>query len=127
MNIGGQVERQDLPQLKQDVWKFFKWLGDTTELDVYAHFKPVSDIRPTQTTVDLDKVDNIIKQIKRNPAITEDWVFVTDKHYALLDGHHRMVALAKIDINTLVKVIRVGTIMPVLIDLVREFVSTKSS
>jgi hypoxanthine phosphoribosyltransferase len=78
------IARNDMPQI-DDVDDLISWLN-SQNINNYKTTINTARIKLTQSTIDDEKVNNILK------SRLKDELFIVSNEYYLLDGHHRFVA-----------------------------------
>ena len=113
----GFVSRDRLPQIKrEDHRDFLQFLWGkgvehtTTEL-------PVSDLKPSQHSLDLDKVTRLLN----NPSDALSKPLLVSQDHYILDGHHRWLALLNMDPHAEVPVYKMSVNFPELLKATQEY------
>jgi hypothetical protein len=100
--IGGSVERKDMPQVKRNMSEFIQYLLEYGCTIGQPEMININLVRPSQKEVNDDKVKDIVAQIQSDPSLLPSWVFLVSKDFDLLDGHHRLVAIKSMNPEAMV-------------------------
>lgn len=122
------IPRSEMPQIKStDMQDFRNWLTqkgyDSTEENV-----DVSELEPTQSEINIQKVNGMLNAKTIEQLSQSKPVLVTEDNY-LIDGHHRWFALLNDSDENVISSIRVNLPLEELLSLAKEYpkVSFKSA
>lgn len=88
------IPRHLLPQIPSDQYEEFKEFVVGNGVPMKLMFVPVSKLKPIQSEVKREKVDNF----KANPDKLANPIII-NKDGLILDGHHRFLAAKELDPN----------------------------